>query len=631
MERKKAALFDNSNENFRNATAFPKASVPVMKNGNVVFVLLTEGNKTKESGVSREEMNAAKKQSAQPALSGSVGSNKSTHANPEQSHHDQFSNNSNRYGHDRRQDQKPQQPQSRFQPVAHTSAALPSVPSNTRGGMPSFAPGGYLSQTQEKEEDFRPVSPTAPPLEDSARRPFDPDASDSTVANYSSGYSSFDPQAESSAAYQTTSSGRNFHPATPPSPASAPGTAAYAAGMPGSSSGQQQYEAHYTPESPKAPPSSYHPESPKFAPAFSSSEQYTPESPKAAPPSFSLGPPKFAPAFSSSEQYTPESPKAAPPSFSLGPPKFAPAFASSGHYAPESPKAPPTTDFFPESPRFAPQEGSPPAMKEEAQDGDNFESNTEQGPSAFAKKMMMKMGFKEGRGLGKDGTGITTFIQATEKLGRAGLGQTSAFDRSRVAGLHAFSHNVGEVSTEVYVEWQQNGLEFSRSLDELTSGLQLAELNMCDSLNDNKASPTADYSMLASDDLARRIKLAKMAFDDMDRKAMRDAVTRSNPYELASNKQHHIYQNRAAMKMAEADWLFNLTARCKSNPDNDTPTRHDHLLYFADVCAGPGGFTEYLYWRRQDAAKGWGFTLRGDHDFRVDKVCVQHPVPCCMC
>lgn len=37
------------------------------------------------------------------------------------------------------------------------------------------------------------------------------------------------------------------------------------------------------------------------------------------------------------------------------------------------------------------------------------------------------------------------------------------------------------------------------------------------------------------------------------------------------------------------------------------------LLYFADICAAPGGFSEYVLWRRQsNMAKGFGLTLKGD-------------------
>ena len=48
----------------------------------------------------------------------------------------------------------------------------------------------------------------------------------------------------------------------------------------------------------------------------------------------------------------------------------------------------------------------------------------------------------------------------------------------------------------------------------------------------------------------------------------------------------------------------------------------EELLYFADVCAAPGGFTEYVLWRRKKInklcdAKGFGFTLKSN-DFKLD-------------
>ena len=48
----------------------------------------------------------------------------------------------------------------------------------------------------------------------------------------------------------------------------------------------------------------------------------------------------------------------------------------------------------------------------------------------------------------------------------------------------------------------------------------------------------------------------------------------------------------------------------------------EELLYFADVCAAPGGFSEYVLWRRKTIsngfcdAKGFGFTLR-ENDFKL--------------
>lgn len=40
-------------------------------------------------------------------------------------------------------------------------------------------------------------------------------------------------------------------------------------------------------------------------------------------------------------------------------------------------------------------------------------------------------------------------------------------------------------------------------------------------------------------------------------------------------------------------------------------------FYFADVCAGPGGFTEYILWRKSWLYKGFGFTLQDDNDFKL--------------
>lgn len=42
------------------------------------------------------------------------------------------------------------------------------------------------------------------------------------------------------------------------------------------------------------------------------------------------------------------------------------------------------------------------------------------------------------------------------------------------------------------------------------------------------------------------------------------------------------------------------------------------LLYFGDVCAGPGGFSEYILWKRRWHAKGFGMTLRGPCDFKLE-------------
>ena len=44
---------------------------------------------------------------------------------------------------------------------------------------------------------------------------------------------------------------------------------------------------------------------------------------------------------------------------------------------------------------------------------------------------------------------------------------------------------------------------------------------------------------------------------------------------------------------------------------------HSDILYFADVCAGPGGFSEYILWRMKGDTKGFGMTLKGPCDFKL--------------
>ena len=42
-------------------------------------------------------------------------------------------------------------------------------------------------------------------------------------------------------------------------------------------------------------------------------------------------------------------------------------------------------------------------------------------------------------------------------------------------------------------------------------------------------------------------------------------------------------------------------------------------MYFCDVCAGPGGFSEYVLWRKKWKAKGFGMTLKCENDFKLDE------------
>lgn len=89
-------------------------------------------------------------------------------------------------------------------------------------------------------------------------------------------------------------------------------------------------------------------------------------------------------------------------------------------------------------------------------------------------------------------------------------------------------------------------------------------------------------------------------FDTLEDEDLRNARFRSNPYETIGAV---IFLNRAAVKMANIDALFDFMF---TEPKTQTGKLaiDRELLYFADVCAGPGGFSEYVLYRKGWKAKG---------------------------
>lgn len=90
-------------------------------------------------------------------------------------------------------------------------------------------------------------------------------------------------------------------------------------------------------------------------------------------------------------------------------------------------------------------------------------------------------------------------------------------------------------------------------------------------------------------------------FDNLEGEDMRLARTRSNPYETIGSV---IFLNRAAVKMANIDAVFDFMFTNPKKPSGEPAVDKKDLLYFADVCAGPGGFSEYVLYRKGWRAKG---------------------------
>jgi 23S rRNA U2552 (ribose-2'-O)-methylase RlmE/FtsJ len=95
---------------------------------------------------------------------------------------------------------------------------------------------------------------------------------------------------------------------------------------------------------------------------------------------------------------------------------------------------------------------------------------------------------------------------------------------------------------------------------------------------------------------------AKAKVASLDELIYKRSRLASNPYEAIKKS---IFINRSAVKLAEIDSVFSI-AKASSGK----------TFYFADLCGGPGGFTEYIIWRNQKAkVQGWGITLCGEQDY----------------
>ncbi|KAI2649558.1 Cap-specific mRNA (nucleoside-2'-O-)-methyltransferase 1 [Labeo rohita] len=202
-----------------------------------------------------------------------------------------------------------------------------------------------------------------------------------------------------------------------------------------------------------------------------------------------------------------------------------------------------------------------------------------------SQKLMAKMGFRVGEGLGKYGQGRREIVEASTQRGRRGLGLT----------LKGFQGDLN-------VDWQD---EPEPSAIESVSWF-----------------PESSPEIPDSDELREWMAVGQTVFDDLEGEEMRRARTRSNPYETIRGA---FFLNRAAMKMANMDHVFDymFTNPKDSHGKAQTRDRDGELLYFGDVCAGPGGFSEYVLWRRRwhakDSTDGRGLHfLMADGGFSVE-------------
>lgn len=224
------------------------------------------------------------------------------------------------------------------------------------------------------------------------------------------------------------------------------------------------------------------------------------------------------------------------------------------------------------------------------------------GPSM---RMMEKMGYRKDTGLGRLGQGRVEPIEASQQRGRRGLGlRLDGLDKAAVK----WDPSVEEIHIPEQVDWLVNqeadDTLIELSMDTLTSWVRRGE----------KKLTIENETKFCDENILKRVLESKSVFDNLGAEDMRRARTKSNPFETIRG---NIFVNRAAVKMANMDSMFDFMFTEPKDEAGQALVGENDLLYFADVCAGPGGFTEYVLYRKKWEAKGYGFTLKGDCDFKL--------------
>ncbi|XP_044272815.1 cap-specific mRNA (nucleoside-2'-O-)-methyltransferase 1 isoform X2 [Tribolium madens] len=257
--------------------------------------------------------------------------------------------------------------------------------------------------------------------------------------------------------------------------------------------------------------------------------------------------------------------------------------------------------------KMDPVEGGEVSVGQEWPNINTRNEDKEEESSTFVDKkilrMMKMMGYQSGFGLGKNKQGVTQPVAVEPHLSKRGLGlEIKNLEYSK----EEWDFSSDKPTVVEKIDWLYSQPDLQISEDEMAKWLR----------EDKPVNNMDEESNFCDKQTLHDVLNGKNIFDVLDLKELCQARARANPFETIRSV---FFMNRASLKMANidaaTDFMFTNINEGDLGP-----------YYFADVCAGPGGFTEYILWRKKWLFKGFGLTLRSENDFKLTESFCASPV-----
>lgn len=137
--------------------------------------------------------------------------------------------------------------------------------------------------------------------------------------------------------------------------------------------------------------------------------------------------------------------------------------------------------------------------------------------------------------------------------------------------------------------------------------LDMVTLSSWTTFGEKRDVPFDENTQFADEEIVKRLFSTYLQYEELtDRRTKKQIV---NPLEAVKRG---FLLNRSAIKFASIDSLMDFMFSEPVDKQNRSLIQPNELMYFVDIGGAPGGFVDYLLWRRASwQTKGFGIPIKG--------------------